>query len=993
MANKTGTGTESPLMKQYHEIKAQHPDTILLFRVGDFYETFGEDAVKTAKALNIVLTSRSSGYMNELALAGFPYHALDTYLHKLVKACGKVAICEQLEDPKATKKLVKRGVTEVITPGVLLSDKMLEAGKNNFLCALHFAGGSGSNSSQGSTGSGSESIIGVAFLDISTGEFFCGQGNPAFVKNRIDRYKPGEILIDRQAELLFSQLCVEDSPVTRLEEWVFKGNYAEELMLKHFGVASLKGFGIDKQPQGIVAAGAALHYLGVTQHENLQHITTVKLIANSGFMWLDSLTARNLNLFEPEETSLYNILNKTSTPMGARLLRRYMLFPLLNAAQLQERYNFVDFFLQDKETAGLLSEKFAAFGDLERLVSKIATLRATPREMRHLGKVLGDIRQLRSELKNVEFLSKWVDNLSPCADLRSMIEKTIAPDPAANPAKGQVIAKGIDEELDRLREIAFSGKDYLARLQQREAEITGITSLKLGFNNVFGYYLEVTNAHKDKVPADWIRKQTTTNAERYITEDLKKYEQEVLSAQEKIVAIEEKIYQNLLQQTREQVGAIQQNAQAIARVDVLLSFAIIAEENRYTCPTIIQNNSELKNNDSNSKRSDASASNSIPAPDFGTAATTIISIEEGRHPIIEMFLPQGEKYIPNNIYLDSEKQQILMITGPNMSGKSAVLRQTAIITYMAQIGSYVPATAARLSLIDKIFTRVGASDNLAAGESTFMTEMNEAANILNNATSQSLVLLDEIGRGTSTYDGISIAWAIAEYLHQNEQSRPLVLFATHYHELNEMESTFTRIKNYHVATKEADGRIIFLRKLVAGGSGHSFGIHVAQMAGMPQQVVARASEVLQQLEDGRSGRAPAAQGRAFTASPRSLTLAAGFPLNPSREPHAQPAPASAQAGAQPPAQSPAVAPALPPTALPTALPTAADLQSAPPPARPAPASPQAPAQPPTYQLSLFQLTDIDDNLKRIKNELQEIDINSLSPLEALNKLNEIKNLL
>jgi DNA mismatch repair protein MutS len=932
MIQKTLKGQESPLMKQYFELKRQYPDAILLFRVGDFYETFGQDAVRTSKALGIVLTSRSSGYMNDLELAGFPFHALDTYLPRLVKAVGKVAVCEQLEDPKTTKKLVKRGVTELITPGVLLGDKMLDAERNNFLCTLNF----------GDAGVfGVE--IGVSFVDISTGEFYAGEGDEQTVRNLIDRYQPSEIVIDRTATLQYERaLSNINIPVSNVDDWVFRGNYAKDLLLKHFGTASLKGFGIDDLPLGIVAAGAALHYLAQTKHDKAGQISRVSRISQDGFLWIDGLTARNLNLFEPAETSLYSILNKTHTPMGARLLRRFMMFPLNNISRLSERYNYVDFWLRETALRNTLSEHFATMGDMERLVSKIATLRATPREIVHLADVLKLIKEIQNleQSNSQSFFKKWADGLHRCDELLIKINKTLEDEPATTPQKGKVIAQGVDEELDRLYKIAFSGKEYLVELQRREIERTGIVSLKLGFNNVFGYYLEVTNAHKDKVPQDWVRKQTTTNAERYITDELKRYEHEVLSAQEKLETLQAQIYQDLLLEAQRWLEKLQQNAKRVAFMDVMMCYAATAEENHYIKPNII-------------------------AGDTIADDTASITIKGSRHPIIEKFLPAGEEYIPNDVFLGG-KQQILTITGPNMSGKSAVLRQTALTVYMAQIGCYVSATEATLSLIDKIFTRVGASDNIAAGESTFMTEMNEAATILNNATSHSLVLLDEIGRGTSTYDGISIAWAIAEYLHENTQSRPLVLFATHYHELNEMEAVFERIKNYHITTHEADGRIIFLRKLTAGGSEHSFGIHVARMAGLPAAVTTRATEILAELESRREVSSPASGTGKLNSNIDKLASKISKVTE-----------SASKVGNQPFSRT------LNNMPVHTVV-NAAAVDSH---------SDSRVNSRDNYQLTMFQLADLDDNLQRIKQELQSIDINSLSPLEALNKLNEIKGLL
>ncbi|MDR1974826.1 MAG: DNA mismatch repair protein MutS [Bacteroidales bacterium] len=931
MTKKTQDGAVSPLMKQYHEIKAQHPDATLLFRVGDFYETFGQDAVRTSKALNIVLTSRSSGYMNDLELAGFPHHSLDTYLPRLVREVGKVAVCEQLEDPKTAKTIVKRGVTEVLTPGVLLSEKMLDAGKNNFLCALHFSG----------------DRVGVAFLDISTGEFYAGEGDTQTIRNLIDRYQPSEIILDRQSILLYEKSFGDVRiSITPLEDWVFRGNYASDLLRKHFSTVSLKGFGIDDLPTGVIAAGAVMHYLAQTKHDMLGQVTEISRIVDSNFLWIDGLTARNLNLFEPQETSLYAILNKTETPMGARLLRRFMQFPLYDIARIEERYNYVDFWLQNSDTAEKLSEMFSGMGDLERLASKIATLRATPREMGHLAKVLETIGKIQT-FSCGELFDKWTQKLNPCAVLGNKIKKIIADDPASSPQKGKVIAEGVSAELDNIYRVTFSGKEYLADLQKREAERTGISSLKLGFNNVYGYYLEVTNVHKDKVPAEWIRKQTTTNAERYITEELKEYEHTVLTAQEKSVALQEEIYKKLLLDAQEYVKDLQQNARNVAFMDVMMAFSIVSATNGY-----------------------------VRAEIADEAGEAFISIENGRHPIIEKFLPSGEEFIPNNILLDGKEQQILMITGPNMSGKSAVLRQTALIAYMAQIGCHVSASRVRMTLVDKIFTRVGASDNLAAGESTFMTEMNEAAGILNNITSRSLVLLDEIGRGTSTYDGISIAWAIAEYLHENARRRPLVLFATHYHELNEMASTFERIKNYHISTREAEGRIFFLRKLVSGGSEHSFGIHVARMAGLPAAITERAAEMLGTMEAKNRG--------GDSAKPLSALNVSKIPLSASPATSALPATSATSASPASPA-TPATS-ASPATSATSASPASSATSAS-------PATSASSASPANYQLSLFQLTEIDDNLRRIKEELTSIDLNSLTPLEALNKLNEIKKLL
>ena len=796
---------ETPLMKQYNSFKAKYPDALLLFRVGDFYETFGADAIKASKILGIVLTRRANGAASEIELAGFPHHAIDTYLPKLVRAGLKVAICDQLEDPKLAKTIVKRGVTELVTPGVSYNDHILETRKNNFLASVHF----------------SPQNVGIAFLDISTGEFYVAQGDIAYIDKLFQSFSPSEVVLEKTKLQHFKSEFGDKILCTTFEDWVFTSDFSNDILLKHFQTASFKGFGIENQTEGLIAAGAAMHYLFETQHNQVAHITKLSRIEEDQYVWLDKFTIRNLELINsPNESAitLFDVIDKTISPMGSRLLRKWLLLPLKNKNLIEERHDIVSCFIDNQDFAQSLAEQIKIIGDLERLISKVAVSRANPRELVQIKKALyavGEIKKILSKNENLS-LQKIKSQLNEAEHIREKIKKIIVPDPPANFQKGGVIANGVDEELDELRKIAFSGKTYLTEIQDNEALRTGISSLKIGYNNVFGYYLEVTNVHKNKVPREWVRKQTLTGAERYITEELKEYETKILGAEEKILAIEQRIFNELLINMLEWIQPIQLNAQLIAKLDVLHSFSLVAVENNYVRPQINEGYS--------------------------------IDIQDGRHPVIENQLPAGEKYIANCMYLDNEKQQILMITGPNMSGKSALLRQTALIVLLAQMGSFVPAESASIGLIDKIFTRVGASDNISSGESTFMVEMNETASILNNISNRSLILLDEIGRGTSTYDGVSIAWAIAEFLHEHPQHRAKVLFATHYHELNQMADTFERIKNFHVTVKEINNKVLFLRKLVQGGTEHSFGIHVARMAGMPPQVLKRADEILSKLE-------------------------------------------------------------------------------------------------------------------------------------------------
>ncbi|MFN3555146.1 MAG: DNA mismatch repair protein MutS [Bacteroidales bacterium] len=863
-------------MKQYYSIKGKYPDALLLFRVGDFYETFGEDAIKTSEILGIVLTRRANGAASFVELAGFPFHALDTYLPKLVRAGQKVAICEQLEDPKLTKKIVKRGVTELVTPGVAFSDKVLDHKENNFLAGIHLQG----------------NMCGIAFLDVSTGEFFADQGNREYVDKLIQTFRPSEIVVQKNRLRELHEAFPGKYYTSTLEDWVFTREFADDLLLKHFGTLSYKGFGIEETEYGIIAAGAAMHYLSETRHDKIQHINRISRIDESRYVWLDKFTIRNLELLHSmneNATSLIQVLDHTLSPMGSRMLKRWVILPLKDRSQIQERHQVVEYFFKKKDFAEDIEKHIRQIGDLERLISKVAVGKINPREVLQVQRALSaiePIRQLCLE-SDSEALKAIADQLNPCVQIRDRIAREILPEPSANIAKGNVIAAGISTELDELREISTSGKEYLARLRQREVERTGIPSIKISYNNVFGYYLEVTNTHKDKVPEDWIRKQTLVNAERYITPELKEYEEKILGAEEKIQREEERLFLDLVAALAEYIGPVQLNASVIARLDCLLCLARVARQYNYTRPEI---------NDS-----------------------YVLEINQGRHPVIEQQLPPGEEYVANDLYLDNEKQQIIMITGPNMSGKSALLRQTALIVLMAQIGSFVPAEKARIGWVDKIFTRVGASDNISSGESTFMVEMNETASILNNISNRSLILLDEIGRGTSTYDGISIAWAIAEFLHEHPLFRAKTLFATHYHELNEMAASFSRIRNFNVSVKETHNTVIFLRKLVPGGSEHSFGIHVARMAGMPRLVLDRANQILAQLEKSHSH--DEISGRK-----------AGKP--------------SAKA---------------------------------------------TKSQSGDFQLSFIQLDD--PLLMQIKEDILSTDINTLTPVEALMKLNEIKRLL
>jgi DNA mismatch repair protein MutS len=796
-------------MQQYNVIKAKYPGALLLFRVGDFYETFGEDAVKTAQILGIVLTRRGQGPNGHIELAGFPHHSLENYLSKLVRAGQRVAICDQLEDPKATKTIVKRGVTELVTPGVAYNDNILNQKSNNYLAAVYFE----------------KQQCGVSFLDISTGEFHVAQGSIEYVDKLLQGFKPTEVVFQKSKRKEFMEYFGDKFYTFHLDDWAFTADYATETLTKHFEVSSLKGFGVDKLSTGIIAAGVILHYLNETEHRNLKHITAIARLEEDQFMWLDRFTIRNLELVSSANdnaVTLFDVLDQTSTPMGARLLHKWIIMPLKELKPIQERLGMVEYLVQHPGLIEELLNHIKQIGDLERLISKVGLQKVGPRELSQLKKALQHIeavKQIAAESTN-PFLEQLAEQLNPCLSIRARLERELQEDPPAVLLKGNVIAEGVDEELDRLRKIAFGGKGFLVEIQKREAAATGIPSLKIAFNNVFGYYLEVTHTHKDKVPSDWIRKQTLVNAERYITPELKEYEEQILGAEDKIQQIEIRLYQELVYQVSTNIKPIQLNAFLVAQLDVLLCFAQLAINNHYIKPVL------------NTRK--------------------VLDIKGGRHPVIEKRLPVGEEYITNDVFLDNDTQQIIIITGPNMSGKSAILRQTGLIVLMAQMGCFVPAKAAEIGLVDKIFTRVGASDNLSSGESTFMVEMNETASILNNISDRSLILLDEIGRGTSTYDGISIAWAIAEFLHTHPSAKPKTLFATHYHELNELASTMSRIKNFNVSIKEAGNKIIFLRKLVPGGSEHSFGIHVAKMAGMPPKLINRANEILKKLEIDRT---------------------------------------------------------------------------------------------------------------------------------------------
>ncbi len=860
------------MMKQYFDLKAKHPDAVMLFRCGDFYETYSEDAVTASEILGITLTKRANGQGKTVEMAGFPHHALDTYLPKLIRAGRRVAICDQLEDPKTTKKLVKRGITELVTPGVAISDNVLSYKENNFLAAIHFG----------------KTACGVAFLDISTGEFLTAEGPFDYIDKLLNNFAPKEVLFERGKKPMFEGNFGSKFFTFELDDWVFTEASAREKLLKHFETKNLKGFGVEHLKNGIIASGAILQYLDMTQHYQIGHITSLARIEEDKYVRLDKFTVRSLELIGSMNeggTSLLDVIDHTISPMGARLLKRWIVFPLKDVKPINERLDVVEYFFREPDFKDFIEEKLHLIGDLERIVSKAAVGRISPREVVQLKVALQAIEPIKNACLNAdnESLRKIGEQLNLCASIRDKIAKEINNDPPLLVNKGGVIADGVNQELDELRHIAYSGKDYLLQVQQRESELTGIPSLKIAYNNVFGYYIEVRNTHKDKVPADWIRKQTLVNAERYITQELKEYEEKILGAEDKILILETRLYNELVAELADFIPAIQINATQIARLDCLLSFANAARANKYIRPVV--------------------------------ADDDILDIKQGRHPVIEKQLPAGEKYIANDVYLDTETQQIIIITGPNMAGKSALLRQTALITLMAQIGCFVPAESAHIGLVDKIFTRVGASDNISVGESTFMVEMNEAADILNNLSPRSLVLFDELGRGTSTYDGISIAWAIVEHIHEHKRARARTLFATHYHELNDMEESFPRIKNYNVSVKEVDNKVIFLRKLERGGSEHSFGIHVAKMAGMPKTIVKRADEILHQLEKENRQEGMSSHHK---VEPKTVH----------------------QDG---------------------------------------------------VQLSFFQLDD--PVLCQIRDEILNLDVNNLTPLEALNKLNDIKKIV
>ncbi len=853
-------------MQQFNRIKGKYPDAILLFRVGDFYETFGQDAIETAKTLGITLTKRHNGSASEIELAGFPHHALDTYLHKLVRAGYRVAVCDQLENPALTKTVVKRGVTELVTPGLAISDKILDHNSNNYLASVFFT----------------KTDLGIAFTDISTGEFLLSQGNADYIDKLLQSFRPAETIIPKSRQKEFIELFGDKLYLYPIDDWAFGTDYARETLLRHFQTQSLKGFGVEEAEEGIIAAGAIIHYLADTEHPNLQHITAISRIWQDKYMWLDRFTIRNLELLStPFESGkpLIMILDKTITPMGSRLLKKWLVLPLRDKLAINERLSMVGYFIENAEFADTLRHYLKQIGDLERLVALVPMGRVNPRQVAHIRKALQTIVPIKEMCTSCpnEYLNKLAEQLNPCKLITEKLEKWLLDDPPAQTNKGGIISNGISEVLDDLRNIQTSGKDYLLEMEQRETEKTGINSLKIGFNNVFGYFFEVRNKYKDQVPQEWIRKQTLTTAERYISEELKRYEEKILGAEEKIIQLEMELFTQLITELADYIRPIQLNSNLLARIDCLLAFAFVAQKQQYCRPEVTD--------------------------------TFTIHIKQGRHPVIEQQLQLGEAYVPNDIYLDNEKQQILIITGPNMSGKSALLRQTALIALMAQMGSFVPAHSAEIGLVDKIFTRVGASDNISSGESTFMVEMNETASIMNNLSQRSLILLDEIGRGTSTYDGISIAWALAEYLHNNPKAQPKTLFATHYHELTELAQKNERIKNYSIAVKEASNKVIFLRKLIEGPAEKSFGIHVAQMAGMPKTIIKRANEILAQLEQQHQ-----------------LQQTKGT-LN------------------------------------------------------------QLPKQEP-YQLTLFEMTD--PKLKKIKELLSVLDINTLTPIEALMKLNELR---
>ena len=871
MAKKDGELT--PMMKQFFDLKAKHPDALLLFRCGDFYETYCDDAVDAARILGITLTRRNNGNSGKGdEMAGFPHHALDTYLPKLIRAGRRVAICDQLEDPKLTKKLVKRGITELVTPGVAMGDNVLNYKENNFLAAVHFGKGA----------------CGVAFLDISTGEFLTGEGTYDYVEKLLGSFQPKEVLYDRTRKKDFEQYFGNKIFTFELDDWVFTEQTARQKLLSHFAVKNLKGFGVEHLHNGIIASGAILQYLEITQHTQIGHITSLARIEEEKYVRLDKFTVRSLELVYPMQEdgkSLCDVIDRTVSPMGARMLKRWVIFPLKEQKTINERLDIVEYFFREPEFRELVDDQFHRVGDLERIISKVAVGRVTPREVVALKTALQALAPVKTACEHAQndALRRVGEQMNVCGNLADRIERVVESDAPQLLNKGGVIRHGVNAELDELRQIAYSGKDYLLKIQQREVEQTGITSLKIGYNNVFGYYLEVRNTFKDKVPAEWVRKQTLAQAERYITQELKEYEEKILGAEEKILSLEARLFNELVMDMQEYIPAIQTDANLTAHLDCLLSFAKVAEENKYVRPVIDD--------------------------------SQVIEISQGRHAVIETQLPLGEQYVPNDIYLDNEKQQIIIITGPNMAGKSALLRQTALIVLLSQIGSFVPAESARIGLVDIIFTRVGASDNISLGESTFMVEMTEAANILNNVTPRSLVLFDELGRGTSTYDGISIAWAIVEYLHEHPKAQARTLFATHYHELNEMEKNFRRIKNYNVSVKEVDNKVIFLRKLMRGGSEHSFGIHVAEIAGMPKSIVKRANIILKQLEAESSG-----VGAKAKPSAEALNQTRGG-----------------------------------------------------------------------MQLSFFQLDD--PVLCQVRDEILGLDVNNLTPLEALNKLNEIKKIV
>jgi len=828
---------ETPLMQQHNAIKAKYPDAILLFRVGDFYETFGPDAITTSRVLGITLTKRNNGSPTSSELAGFPHHALDTYLHKLVKAGYRVAICDQLEDPKLAKGIVKRGVTEMITPGVATNDKLLEHNQNNFLCGIHF------NANRHDV-PGGMSKIGIAFLDISTGEFFIAEGDKDYADKLLQNFQPAEVVFQRSQQKNFKNTFGNKFYIYTLDEWIFSEAYGKESLLKHFGTQSLKGFGVEDLQEGIIAAGAVLHYLKDTEHPNLQHITSLQRIDRNDHLWMDRFTIRNLELLGGIEgsNSLLKVLDNTVSPMGARLLKRWLLFPLTELNKIDERAGLVEFLIKSVDTRNKISQYIKQAGDVERLISKIPSKKINPREVLQISRGLQQVKLIKSicDDSENEYLKRLGDSLNPCKYIGDKIVKEIIDNPPIAVSKGNVIAKSVDEGLDELRNISINGKEHLVRIQQQECERTGISSLRVGFNNVFGYYLEVTNTHKSKVPPEWIRKQTLINGERYITPELKEYEEKITGAEEKMLLIESQIFEKLLNELQDYIAPMQVNGHVMAVLDCLCCFANNALQFNYRKPVLHAENT--------------------------------LDLKQSRHPVIERNLPQGESYIANDIFLDQSSQQIIILTGPNMSGKSAILRQTALITLMAHMGSFVPADEALIPLTDKIFTRVGANDNLSSGESTFMVEMNETASIINNLTPKSLILLDEIGRGTSTYDGISIAWSIVEFLHQTTHA-PKTLFATHYHELNELENKLSRVKNFHVTNKEVGNKIIFLRKLAPGGSIHSFGIHVAKMAGMPPSLIDRANEILKQLEAKNVDPSAQAQGDQAVSASRPISEA------------------------------------------------------------------------------------------------------------------------